>query len=649
MPEKPQMDQLRHLFEEFPIGICVIRNNRFDYVNQKFAQALGYAQSELAGMLALQVAAEEDRPLLAQLFSQANPVIQSELKMKRKSGQLIDVEIYGQHMQLYGGRAILAVMLDVTEQKLTQKALRQSEARYRNLFDGADDIIYTCDLAGNFTSINKKAEKLTGYNQSELLSKSLFQLIAPESAHGFQKSLIEELACQVDIICKDGRRLPVEITSKLIYQEGKPVGIQGIARDISERRHLEEQLRQSQKMEAIGRLAGGIAHDFNNLLTAIIGFAQLTLTRMDPSSPLRDNLQEIIKAGGQAVALIDQLLIFSRKQAPQPQVLNLNALITNSARMLSRLLGEDVELITILDPNLGHIRADQSQIEQVIMNLAINARDAMPGGGKLIIETTNVYLDEGHARHHIGIRPGHYVMLAMSDTGIGMDQETLSHIFEPFFTTKEKGKGTGLGLSTVYGIVKQSGGHIMVYSEPGRGTTFKICFPLTKEAIHTGKVKTEEIKAATGSETILVVEDEDLVRRFTTEVLQLSGYNVLQATDGFQALTIAQEHSGPIHLLLTDVVMPRMGGIELATKVAQMRPETKILLMSGYTKGVVAQKYNAGSGINFLTKPYSPHELTSKIREILDKGLEPSAPKMVTSPQSSTSRQPVSEAAGQRS
>jgi nitrogen-specific signal transduction histidine kinase len=384
-------------------------------------------------------------------------------------------------------------------------------------------------------------------------------------------------------------------------------------------RRSEQQFRQSQKMEAIGRLAGGIAHDFNNLLTGITGYSELLLNSLKPEDPMRGNLEEIRKAAARAASLTHQLLAFSRQQVLRPVILDLNALLANLHKMLRRLIGEDIELVTLLGPGLGRVKADRGQMEQVIMNLVVNARDAMPEGGRLILETANEELDEAYARTHPPTEPGSYVMLAISDTGCGMGPDTLARIFEPFFTTKEQGKGTGLGLSTVYGIIKQSDGYIWAYSEPGQGTTFKVYLPQVQGEV---SVEAETVPAPVelplGSETVLLVEDEDSVRNLVRTILRKNGYTVLEARHGAEALRVAIQHTGPIHLMLTDVVMPLMSGRQLAERLAPLRPDMKVMYMSGYTDQAIVHHGVLEPGTIFLQKPFTPNSLACKVREVLD-------------------------------
>jgi two-component system, cell cycle sensor histidine kinase and response regulator CckA len=447
------------------------------------------------------------------------------------------------------------------------------------------------------------------------------------NAHGCQSPFIlvtgsqtEEVAVEcmkegaADYILKSSlTRLPSALVGALKRREAEKEK----AEALEALRQSQEQLLQSQKLEAVGQLAGGIAHDFNNLLTAIMGYSQLGLSGLADGDPMQRNLGEIKKASERAASLTRQLLAFSRKQVLQPKVLDLNSVVPDMERMLRRLIGEDIGLRTALQPDLGRVKADPGQMEQVIMNLAVNGRDAMPSGGKLTLETANVSLDENYARQHVGVVPGAYVMLAVSDTGIGMDDETQQHVFDPFFTTKEIGKGTGLGLSTVYGIVKQSGGSIWVYSEVGKGTTFKVYLPRVDERAERYKHAEILADAPLGSETILLVEDADMLRRLAKEVLETSGYRVLEAATGRDAMRIVQENSETIQLLLTDVVMPEMSGRELANRIAPVRPEMRVLYMSGYTNDAIVHHGVLDEGINFIQKPFSPDALTLKVREAL--------------------------------
>ena len=383
-------------------------------------------------------------------------------------------------------------------------------------------------------------------------------------------------------------------------------------------RRTEEQLRQSQKMEGIGRLAGGVAHDFNNLLSVILSYGELLLIELPPDDPLRLEVVEIIKAGSRAANLTRQLLAFSRQQVVEPRIIDLNELIRGMDGMIRRLIGEDIEFETIPLEGLGLVKADLSHLEQVILNLVVNARDAMPGGGTLVIETGNVVLDDAYLRRHVDAVAGPHVMLAVSDTGAGMDEATKSRLFEPFFTTKEKGRGTGLGLSTVYGIVKQNGGNIWVYSEVGRGTTFKIFLPCATDAAAPSLPRPVSVSTGKGTETILLVEDDDQVREVVLSILRRDGYRLLEARDAEAALLISEQWQGNIHLLLTDVVMPKMNGRELAKNLVAQRPDTHVLFMSGYTQNVIIHHNVLDAGLVLLQKPFTPDALLKKVREVLE-------------------------------
>jgi signal transduction histidine kinase/CheY-like chemotaxis protein len=438
----------------------------------------------------------------------------------------------------------------------------------------------------------------------------------------------EDRARFIEILHKNGSVRDLEISfrtksgeirtaldsAEILEVAGQPCAI-AIFRDITEQKTLEKQLRQTQKMEAIGQLTGGIAHDFNNLLGVIIGYSEILEQRLPPDDPLHKDCLQIKKAGQSAASLTRQLLAFSRQQVLEPKVLDLNAIVLNVEKMLRRLIGEHIDLRTSLDPTLGNVKADQSQIEQVILNLAVNARDAMAEGGKLLIETANVDLDQDYARRHRPQLPGQYVLLSVADTGKGMDAETQAHIFEPFFTTKEVGKGTGLGLSTVYGVVRQSGGHIWVYSEPGQGTTFKIYLPRVARMVQAQQAPATPGDSMRGSETILLVEDEESLRGLTRSLLEDSGYTVLEAELPEAAVEIAARHGGPIHLLLTDMVMPGMDGRALAETLSPVRPEMKVIYMSGYT-GFTPSGL-ADSEVAWLAKPFTRQTLLRKVREAI--------------------------------
>ncbi|MGA7696899.1 MAG: ATP-binding protein [Candidatus Sulfotelmatobacter sp.] len=509
--------------------------------------------------------------------------------------------------------------------RAAQEGLRRSEMNFRSLVTNAPYGICRCDSAGQLLDVNPALLTVLGYSSAhELVGKHLGALYA-DTHQWFE--LADHLRSSaplngliVEWKRKDGTGTVVRVSGRAVSDGNNGRAFELFTEDVTERRALEQQLRQSQKMEAVGRLAGGIAHDFNNLLMVISGYSEFLLDRLGPEPALRGPAQEIASAAGRATSLTRQLLAFSRKQMLAPKVLDLNGVVTENLKMLTRVIGEDIDLVMVPAAGLGAVRADAGQMEQVIMNLAVNARDAMPSGGKLTIETSNVSLDDDYARFHAPLRPGDYVMLAISDTGLGMDSETQSHIFEPFFTTKGL-KGTGLGLSTVYGIVKQSGGYIWVYSEPGKGTTFKIYLPRVAERAESpAQVAStaEPVATEPGTETILLVEDETNLRYLARQFLEKQGYRVIEAADGAVAMQIAVAHEGVIHLLLTDVIMPGMNGRELAQRVSEIRPNTKVLYMSGYTENVIGHNGTLDAGVRLLQKPFTLSSLKSKVREVLD-------------------------------
>ncbi|MDR3701657.1 MAG: PAS domain S-box protein [Candidatus Sulfopaludibacter sp.] len=506
-------------------------------------------------------------------------------------------------------------------------SFQKSEKMVLALLDSATQAIISTDRTGRIVLTNRRAHEMFGYSQDELLGEKI-EILLPDSKRAshrgdredyFQRPRIRPMGIGVDLAGrrKDGKEFPVEVS--LSYLE-MPEGVFAIAfvSDISQRKQLEDQLMHAQKMEAVGRLAGGVAHDFNNMLTVISGYNRMILDELSPLDPLRGYAEEILKAADRAGALTNQLLAFSRRQIMKPRVINVNAVIEQTEKMLRRLIGEDIQLEFGLKQESGNIRADPGHVEQAIMNLAVNARDAMPLGGRLTLETANTQLDENYAKTHMGVVPGEFVMIAVSDTGIGMDAETKRRIFEPFFTTKEKGKGTGLGLATVYGIVKQAGGDIWVYSEPGRGTTFKLYFPRVTEAI-TDAPAAERESPQGRNETILVVEDEKAVRDLTVRMLQRLGYSVLIASGGAEAIEISGSHPQRIALLLTDVVMPNMSGRQLADVLTVTRPDMKVIYLSGYTENTVIHHGVLDAGIEFLPKPFSREVLAKKIRDVLAK------------------------------
>jgi PAS domain S-box-containing protein len=508
------------------------------------------------------------------------------------------------------------------EQEQISEALRQSDSLVRSIIEGANEVIFLKDLQGRYIMINTPGAKMIGRTVADTLGKTDADIFPPETADAIKKvdtQVVETkraLTYELDMKMPSGLRHFLSTKSPRFGPNGELIGLIGVSLDITDRRKLEDQLRQTQKMEAIGTLSGGIAHDFNNLLTVIKGYTGLVLNAT-PDAATRALVAHIDEAADRAAALTSQLLAYSRRQVLQPRVFNLNTLVLNLDKLLQRLIGEDVTLKSVTDPDLGSIKADPGQIEQVIMNLAVNARDAMPTGGSLTIETANLNLDENYGRTHEGVRPGAYVLLAVSDTGSGMDAATRSHIFEPFFTTKGIGRGTGLGLSMAYGIVKQSGGSIEVYSEPGHGSTFKIYLPRVEEPVEALPRKSADT-ASRGSETILLVEDDEQVRDLARDILINCGYTVLAADSAPAVAALCESHRGTIDLLLTDVVMPGVGGREIANQVTARRAGTRVLYMSGYTPNAIVHHGVLDSGTFFIQKPFTPASLAAKVREVLN-------------------------------
>jgi PAS domain S-box-containing protein len=524
----------------------------------------------------------------------------------------------------------------VTARDITERWRAEAEAerlRHRNelLLNCAGEGIYGLDLEGRVTFINPKGASLLGYGVDELISVPMHATCHHTRADGrpFPREECPIYAAfkdgRVHVIDddvmwrKDGGAVPVDCVSTPLRDERAVLsGAVVVFRDITNRRRLEEMVRQSQKLEAIGRLAGGVAHDFNNILGVITGYGELMRLQIEAKHPARPRLEQILKAAERAAGLTRQLLAFSRKEVTQPRILDLSVLVAELDKMLRRVIGEDVELEVRQAPDLGAVKADPTQLEQVILNLVVNARHAMPKGGHLTIETANADLDEAYASSHPPAHAGRYVMLAVSDTGIGMDAETQGRIFEPFFTTKPPGEGTGLGLATVYGVVKQSGGYIWVYSEPGRGTTFKVYLPRVEAQPEALDASTAPAPVPRGRETVLLVEDTESLREMICEALEEKGYSLLPASHGEEALALAREHKGPIPLLLTDLVMPKLGGVDLARQLASLRPEIRVLYMSGYTDGAIARQGVLREGSALLEKPFTTDRLARAVREVLD-------------------------------
>ena len=544
-----------------------------------------------------------------------------EFFLKRKDGTRIPVEIRVRPLEIEGQTLILGSVRDVGERKEAEEALEESEEKYRGLFEEARDVIFVISRNGRLEDVNPAGVRLFGWSREEILPlENIHQ--DPADRQAFLEQLFRDGSVdnyELALKNKSGEPLAVLATCIVAHDEdGNPTGgYRGTLRDITEQRQLEVQLRQVQKMEAVGLLAGGIAHDFNNLLTSIGGFTELALDGLPDDSPIAEDLETALRESARAADLTQQLLAFSRRQPLDRKVLNLNALIENTTKTLVPLIGEHIDVDFSTSPDLGNVSADAGQIDQILMNLAINARDAMSDGGKLTIETRNVTLDEDYCRRHTGAKPGRYVMLAVADTGCGMDEATQRQVFEPFFTTKEVGKGTGLGLASVYGIVKQHEGYIEAYSELGLGTNFKVYFPRLEE----DREEEEEIGATEeaislnkGQETVLVVEDDGAVLEITRRALESRGYKALVAGSPSEAEGLLEKHGNAIDLLLTDVVLPEMNGPSLHRKLCETNPELQVLVMSGYPARAALRDFGS---MPYISKPFTADQLAEKVRETL--------------------------------
>ena len=620
--------RFRTLFEHSSDG-SFLMNQRYLDCNAEACRILGYEREEIIGKTPadlLSTLQPDGRTSAEAAVRRIESAFRGEPQRfqwthRHKDGHDVVVEVSLKSLQLDEGTIIHANARDITARVRTEHRLRLTQF----LNDQSTDAIFLLRRDDSLSYVNPAACKLLGYGEDELLSLKSADL-ASEPGSFLSRKQREEgdneaaFSYQTELLHKEGERIPVEIHLSFSDFEGESFAC-AYVHDLREHRSLQEQLLQAQKLEAVGRLAGGVAHDFNNLLTIIGGYTDMLLERHTNEDAATDRvaLREIRAASDRAADLTRQLLTFSRKQIIEPKILNLNEVVGGMDRMIRRLIGEDIQFSTILRPNLSAVRADPAQLEQVFLNLCVNARDAMPEGGRLTIETDEVFLDTAYAEHKAGVKSGPYVMLAVSDTGIGMDQETQSRIFEPFYTTKSRDKGTGLGLSTVYGIIKRAGGNVWVYSEPGQGTTFKIYLPrIGSESSETplGEVAAVEMR---GDETILVVEDDDRVRGLVVTELRTLGYTVLSASSPADALKLTQSQKTPIDLLLTDVVLPVISGRTLAEQLSAERPDLRVLFMSGYTDSAIARHGVLEPGVSFLQKPFSKQALASKVREILSR------------------------------
>jgi two-component system, cell cycle sensor histidine kinase and response regulator CckA len=613
------------VFRASPVGISISRldDGRFIDVNDSFLQIVGYQREEVIGRTTSELNIwhhSVDRAEIIEMLRERGAVREQESLFRVRSGELRDGLSSIDLIELDGEICMLSMLIDITERKRTEAALRESEEQYRLIAEHSRDLIVLLDRGGRVLYASPSHQHVLGYAPVELIGRSAIDVVHPDDRALVLREWTTlaargHIQTTVRVRHANGDWLSMETSSSILDKQG---GTLNVARDVTERKRLEAQLLQSQKMETIGRLAGGIAHDFNNLLTAITGYADFALEDLPQDSAVRNDIEELRKSADRATSLTRQLLAFARKQMIEPRIVNLNQLVGDMGGFIRRLVGELIELSMLPAADLGSVRVDTNQIEQVIVNLVVNARDAMPQGGRLAIETANVVLDAGYADEHVDVKPGRYVMLTVGDTGVGMDAAVQEHLFEPFFTTKGPGKGTGLGLATCYGIVKQHGGYILPYSEPGRGTLMKIYLPRVDEPLDP-LPDAEAYTNARGDETILLVEDEAAVRELAVRVLRGQGYTVLEAGDGLQALQlIAQEQAAQVDLLVTDVVMPGLGGGQLAERLIAMRPGIKVLFTSGYTQDAVLHAGQLAPGTHFLHKPFSPAALAHKVRGLLD-------------------------------
>ena len=617
--------------------IIVDRDGTIRYASDSAPRVVGHEPGTLVGTSLLSFISERDQDPVQELLqhidgkpSVSGPI---EFTLRHPDGSFVWLEAVGSNLLndvTIGGIVLNA--RDVSERKRADLALRESEERYRDLFDNASDLVCVTAPDGSLLYVNQAWRHGTGYGESEIGRMQLADIVHPDSREHYHAVLERVLAgnrldhVELIFLPKDGQPIIVEGNLSCTFKDGHPSVVRGIYRDITERKRVEDHLRRAERMQAAGKLAGGVAHEVNNMMTGVIGFSEFLLRTLDPDDPRREDVEEVIKAGTRAADVTRQLLAFTRQQFLRPQIMEINAVVSDLEKMLRRSLGEDHQLELRRSPAAGQLRADRGQLEQVLINLVLNARDAMTGHGRVTIETAPATWDQAYAERHGGvdIPLGKYVMLAVADTGCGMDPDVQARIFEPFFTTKVVGQGTGLGLSTVYGIVKQSGGFIWVYSEPGQGSVFKVYLPEASATLPSEKgAETELQPPERGSETILVVEDEEIVRTLAVRGLREHGYTVVEARNGTEALDYVRQHPGTVDLVISDVVMPELSGRELGQNLSLFDPDLPILYMSGYTGDDVVQRGLLDPGAPFQQKPFTPGTLASKVRTMLDQRPRP--------------------------
>lgn len=623
---------LADIFQYTHIGVAVgTPRGLFEIMNPAYAEMHGYTMGELIGRPVADVYSPETCPKFPDILRQVNEkgYLSYETCHIRKDGIIFPVQVEAYGVKDAKGNVLYQIVTvqDISERKRAEDALRTSEKKFEDLLQNILSVAVMLDCDGNITFCNDSLLGLTGWTRDEVLTRNWFDLFLPENERLAVRSVFQAfiaegkipLHYENSILTRNGSlRLIVWDNAILRSPEGDVIGTASIGVDVTEQRKIEEQLRQSQKIEAIGLLAGGVAHDFNNILTSIIGYGNLLNEKISASDPLHLYVSKILASSERAANLTHSLLAFSRKQVIELRPININDIVVGVKQMLDRVIGEDVELKAITATHDLIVKSDKSQLEQVLINFATNARDAMPRGGRLTLTTEEVEVDEQFIRMHRFGEAGKYAVISVADTGKGMDEKTREHIFDPFFTTKEVGKGTGLGLSMAYGMVKQHNGFIDVYSEPGEGTTFRIYLPLAVSSVQVAE-KMPSTPFPSGTETILLVEDDDAVREITKTLLEKFGYTVIEAVDGEHAVRLFRENKDVVQLVMSDVIMPKQSGTDMQNELKKIKPDVKVVFISGYTADILAQKEVMDEGLNFISKPLRPDALSRKLREVLDK------------------------------